>query len=77
MFVYMSGFKIQLMQLSQLSTNRVIALETSIPLNKDYSNFLYRRSEKNVYISKTDKYLKLANIAFGIPVEYNLYRCCQ
>ena len=67
MFVCMSGFRIQLRQLSQLSTNRVIALETYIPL----------RSEKNVYFSKKDKYLKLVNIPFGMPVEYKLYRCCQ
>ena len=39
MCVYMSGLRIQLMQLSQMSTNRVIAHETYIPFNKDYWNF--------------------------------------
>ena len=69
MFVYMSGFRIQLMQFSQLSTNRVIALETYIPLNKDYWIFNTVDRKKNIYISKKDKYLKLANIPFGIAME--------
>ena len=60
----MSGFGIQLMQLSQLSKNRVIALETHIPQKKKIIGFfLYRRVDFFFFFfSKTDKYLKVANI---------------
>ena len=54
MFVCMSSLRIQLMTSWQLSTNRVLALGTITPLNKDHLIFLYRRLEQMfIFLRKT------------------------